>query len=241
MASLSQHHEKGFRIHWRFTIRAGPLAGETVRGSLLLGRCTPAAAKARLRQIEDWEEAVKTGRHVPGVTWAEVKETWLGEQALTYTEQTLARAQRVLGLYERWRQAHGLLCKTIEQIAERRDLTRWRDHRLEKEAGRKTVANDLSTLAELFRWCVREKYLPDNPIDRITRPRFTIQKEGKPLTREQAGRWLRAIQPQPGRGAPVFGVPRRDLSVVHLRRCRRVPRIRTSTNDSSGDNGFAKG
>lgn len=188
MASLGKHHDKGFRIQWRFTIRAGPRAGEPIRGSLLLGRCTPAAAKARLRQIEDWEEAVKTGRHVPGVTWVEVKQTWLGEQALAYTEQTLARAQRVLGLYERWRQECGLACKTIEQVAERRDLTRWRDHRLEKQAGRKTVANDFSTLAELFRWCVREKYLPDNPIDRITRSRFKIKKEGKPLTRVQAGR-----------------------------------------------------
>jgi len=50
-------------------------------------------------------------------------------------------------------------------------------------------------------WCVREKYLPDNPIDRITRPRFTIKKEGTPLTREQAGRWLKSIKPKPGRGA----------------------------------------
>ena len=57
MASLGKHHDKGFRIHWRFTIRAGPRTAEPIRGSLLLGRCTPAAAKVRLRQIEDWEEA----------------------------------------------------------------------------------------------------------------------------------------------------------------------------------------
>lgn len=229
MASLSKHHDRGFRIHWRFTVRVGPLAGEVVRGSLLLGQCTPAAAKARLRQIEDWEEAVKTGRHVPGVTWTEVKEAWLGEQALTYTEQTLARARRVLSLYERWREDRGLPCKTIEQVSERRDLTRWRDHRLEKEAGRKTVANDLSTLAELFRWCVREKYLPDNPIDRITRPRFTIKKEGKPLTREQAGCWLRSIQPQPGRGA------RAPLTWEDVRRKRHIGILLLNTGVRNGE------
>jgi hypothetical protein len=202
MASLSKHQEKGFRIHWRFTVRVGPMTGELIRGSLLLGNCTPAAAKARLRQIEDWEDRVKSGRQVPGAAWNEVKEAWLAEQALTYTAQTLSRAQRVLRLYERWRNANGLPCKTIEQVAERRDVTRWRDHRLEKEAGRKTVANDLSALAELFRWCVREHYLPENPVDRIKRPRFTIEKI-RQAPHPRPGRDAGSVRssPQAGQGA----------------------------------------
>jgi|GEM_PF-1461575 len=201
MASLSKENSKGYRIQWRFVVRVGPRAGETVTGSLLLGRCTKAAAKAQLRDIETWEEAVKTGRHLPDTSWVDVSRSWLDEQALTYTKQTLARAKRVLSLYERWRRENGLPVKTIDQFAKRGDLIAWRNHRLEQEAGRKTVANDFSTLAELCRWCVREKYLPDNPIDRITRPRFTIKKEGTPLTREQAGHWLKSIRPKPGRGA----------------------------------------
>jgi site-specific recombinase XerD len=201
MASLSNHKTKGHRIHWRFSVRVGPRAGEIVSGSLLLGRCSKAAAKARLREVEAWQEAVKTGRHLPDRSWTEVRAAWLRERKLAYTEQTLSRAERVLALYERWRNDRGLPCKTIEQFANRQDLTLWRDYRLDGEAGRKTVANDFSTLAELFRWCVREKYLPDNPMDRITRPRFIVKKEGAPLTRAQAGRWLASIKPKPGRGA----------------------------------------
>lgn len=201
MASLSNDKTKGYRIQWRSGVRVGLRAGETVSGSLLLRRCTKAAARAELRRIEAWEQAVKTGRHVPDARWTEVHDTWLREREMIYTEQTLARTRRVLALYERWRKRQGLPCKTIEQFASRQDLTDWRDHRLDGEAGRKTVANDFSTLAELFRWCVREKYLPDNPIDRIARPRFTIKKHGAPLTREQAGRWLRSIQSKPKRGA----------------------------------------
>ena len=107
MASLSNQNKKGYRIQWRFLVRVGPRAGDTVAGSLLLGRCTRAAAKARLRDIETWEEAVKTGRHLPDTSWEEVTGAWLDERALTYTEQTLARARRVLSLYERWRRAKG--------------------------------------------------------------------------------------------------------------------------------------
>ena len=33
MASLSHHQTKGFRVHWRFTVRAGPRTGETVADS----------------------------------------------------------------------------------------------------------------------------------------------------------------------------------------------------------------
>jgi site-specific recombinase XerD len=229
MASLSKHQHKGYRIHWRFTVRVGPMAGEVVRGSLLLGNCTPVAAKTQLRQTQDWEEQVKTGRHVPGAAWAEVKEAWLAEQALAYTEQTLCRARRVLGLYERWRNAQHLPCKTIEQVAERRDLSRWRDHRLEKEAGRKTVANDLSALAELFRWCVRERYLVENPVDRIKRPRFTVEKTGKPLTRQQAGRWLRSIQPRVGQGA------RLPLTIADVRRKRCIGVFLLNTGVRNGE------
>ena len=59
MASLSKEKKKGYRIQWRFVVRVGPRAGETVAGSLLLGCCTKAAAKAQLRDIETWEAAVK--------------------------------------------------------------------------------------------------------------------------------------------------------------------------------------
>ena len=200
MASLAKEGGGIWRIHWRFRVRVGPRAGEEIEGSLQLGRCTRTAAKARLREIDAWEEAVRTGRHVPDTSWEEVRDARLTERALEYTEQTLTRAKRVLGLYENWRSKNGLPSKTIEQAAQRHDLMNWRNCRLE-QVGRETVANDLSTLAELFRWCVREKYLPDNPIDRITRPRFVTKKEGMPLTRAQAGRWLRSIQPKPGRGA----------------------------------------
>ena len=54
MASLSNQHKKGYRIQWRFAVRVGPRAGETVPGRLLLGRCTKVPAKARLRDIEIW-------------------------------------------------------------------------------------------------------------------------------------------------------------------------------------------
>ena len=201
MASLSKDSEKGFRIQWRFVVRVGPRAGQTVSGSLHLGRCTKAAAKAQLREIDVWEEAVKTGRHLPDSAWEEVSNAWLDERALTYTPQTLDRARRVLSLYERWRLGQSLPVATIDQFAHRSDLVAWRNHRLDCEVSRKTVANDLSTLAELFRWCVRERYLAENPIDRVTRPRFTTKKEGIPLTREQAGRWLMSIKPKQGRGA----------------------------------------
>jgi len=178
MASLSEEKPKGYRIQWRFVVRVGSLTGETLRGSLLLGRCTRAAARTRLREIQDWGQAVKTGRHVPDSSWKQVSGLWLAERELSYTPQTLRRAQRVLDLYERWRRTESLPSESVEQFANRADLIAWRNHRLEKEAGRKTVANDLSTLAELFRWCVNELYLPDNPVDRITRPRFVIRPAG---------------------------------------------------------------
>ncbi|MCK4658171.1 MAG: hypothetical protein KAV82_01490 [Phycisphaerae bacterium] len=101
MASLSKENKKGYRIQWRFVVRVGLRANETVAGSLLLGRCTKAAAKAQLRDIETWEEAVKTGRHLPDTSWEEVTRAWLDERELTYTKQTLVRAKRVLSLYER--------------------------------------------------------------------------------------------------------------------------------------------
>ena len=40
MASLSNDNKKGYRIQWRFVVRVGPQAGETIADSLLLGRCT---------------------------------------------------------------------------------------------------------------------------------------------------------------------------------------------------------
>ena len=36
-----------------------PRTGETIAGSILLGRCTRTAARARLRELELWEEAAR--------------------------------------------------------------------------------------------------------------------------------------------------------------------------------------
>ncbi len=72
MASLAKEQGKLYRIHWKFQVRVGPRAGETIRGSLQLGRCTKAAAKTKLREIDEWEDRVKTGRHVPGRDFHEV-------------------------------------------------------------------------------------------------------------------------------------------------------------------------
>jgi len=167
MASISLNKAKGYRIHWRFKVLSGPRTGELVVGSLLLGRCTRAAAKAHCRKIEAWEESIKLGEHLADASWEEVRDAWLRERELIYTEQTLARAKRVIDMYMRWRRQRSLPCMTIEQVARRQDVANWRNHRLDGEAGRKTVANDFSTLAELFRWCVLEKYLPENPMDRL--------------------------------------------------------------------------
>jgi site-specific recombinase XerD len=101
------------------------------------------------------------------------------------------RAERVVTRYMAWRKKHKLPCQYVENAACRQDLIRWRDYRLDHEAGRKTVANDLATLSSWFEWCVGERFLTENPVRRITRPRFVTKKEGTPLTRPQAGRWLR--------------------------------------------------
>ena len=99
---------------------------------------------------------------------------------------------------------------------------------MDHEAGRKTVANDLATLAALFAWCVRETHLRANPIDRVTRPRFVAKKEGMPLTRQQAGWWLKSIrkrtgplkpglpgwQSRPGKGVSAGEMPCRQRSRV---------------------------
>jgi site-specific recombinase XerD len=198
MASLSKEKSGIYRIHWRFKVRVGPRASEKLQGSLQLGRCTRAAAKAKLREIDEWQERVKTGRHVPDRDFDGVCAAWFRERELTCTPQTLDRTRRVITLHKRWRNKRGLP-GTVADVASRIDLVAWRDHRLDGEAGRKTVANDLSTLSAFFEWCVREKYLPDNPMERIARPQFVSHKEGTPLTREQAGRWLRSIRPRQGR------------------------------------------
>lgn len=66
MASLSKERGNQYRIQWRFKVRAGIKAGQTESGSVSLGRCSPAEAKARRRKIDEWEEQVKAGRVVPG-------------------------------------------------------------------------------------------------------------------------------------------------------------------------------
>lgn len=198
MATFYLDRGRSYRIQWRFKIRVGPRAGETVKGGLQLGRCRRATAKAKLRQIDEWEEAVRTGRYLPHESFEIVRDRWLRERELACTPQTLERTRRVFDLYLRWRRKQELPCDTVTEIATREELIAWRDHRLEREAGRKTVANDFSTLAAFFDWCVHEKYLEDNPVRRITRPRFTPKKEGTPLSRQQAGRWLWSIKPRKG-------------------------------------------
>ena len=194
MACLTREKGRYYRLHWKFRINAGPQAGQTMEGSQYLGRCTRAVAKVRLRELETWEEAVKSGRHLPNGGWEDVYALWLREKELSCTPQTVLRAKQVLTLYVRWREARKLPCQQIQDLACRQDLVRWRDHRLDHEAGRKTVANDLATLSSLFQWCVFERFLTENPVDRITRPRFVNKKEGVPLTRQQAGRWLWSIK-----------------------------------------------
>ena len=74
MASLAKE-QSGYRIHWRFTITAGPRAGEVIRGSLSLGLTTKAIAKTHLRKIDEWQEKVSTGRLLPHTALTEVIDT----------------------------------------------------------------------------------------------------------------------------------------------------------------------
>lgn len=195
MASLSKE-KSGYRIHWKFAIKAGPRAGELIEGSLSLGRCTKAIAKTHLRKMDEWEEKVRTGRLLPHTALDDVIDAWLKERRLSCTEQTVARTVRVLNRYKAWRESRGLGNESITVFARRAELIAFRDYRLEHEAGNKTVASDLGTISEFFKWCVREHHLVDNPMDHITRPRFEVKQEGTPLTRPQAGRLIRAIRPK---------------------------------------------
>ncbi len=101
MASLIRQKKKYYRVFWNFKVAAGPNAGETIQGSVYLGRCIRAAAKARLREVEIWEEAVKTGRHLPDGDWEEVYELWIREKCLSCTPQSVQRAERVVTRYSR--------------------------------------------------------------------------------------------------------------------------------------------
>jgi integrase len=218
MACLSKERNESYRIHWKFKAKLGPRAGETFEGSLHLGRCTKTSAKAKQREIEEWEDRVKTGRFVPDRNAEEVFKLWLRERELTCTPQTLERSERVLARFRKWREEQGLPCATVEQLAVREDIIRWRDFRLDKEAGRKTVANDLANLSAFFQWCMLEKYLVDNPVARVSRPRFITKKEGTPLTRIQAGQWLRSILPRQGKtggsGPRIFDEVRRKRQII---------------------------
>ena len=150
MASLCKENGRVYRIHWKFLVRVGPRAGERIEGSLQLGRCTRTVAKAKLRESDAWEESVKTGRHIPDQVLDDVLGRWLRERELSCTEQTLTRTRRVLSLYRRWREGRGLGCRSVAEFAAREGVSAWRDHRLDHEAGRKTMANDLSTLSAFF-------------------------------------------------------------------------------------------
>jgi hypothetical protein len=52
MASLAKEKGKDYRVHWKFTVSAGPQAGRMIDGSLYLGRCTRASARAWRREVE---------------------------------------------------------------------------------------------------------------------------------------------------------------------------------------------
>ncbi len=129
MAPLAKENS-GFRIHWRFTITAGPRAGELIRGSQPLGHCTKATAKTHLRKIDEWQEKVTTGRLLPHTALEEVIETWLKDRALSCTEQTMERTIRVLERYKAWRESRELGNGAIQEFARRLDLIAWRDYRL---------------------------------------------------------------------------------------------------------------
>lgn len=105
MACLSKERKDCFRIHWKFRIRLGPRSGELIEGSIFLGRCTKTAAKAKQREIEEWEEKVRTGRFVPDRDAQAVYQIWLRERSLICTPQTLARTERVMAMYRKWREA----------------------------------------------------------------------------------------------------------------------------------------
>lgn len=127
MACLSKERNDSYRIHWKFKVKLGPRAGEIIEGSLHLGRCTKTAAKAKQREIEGWEDRVKTGRFVPDRGADDVFRIWLRERELTCTPQTLERSTRTMARYRAWREASKLPCDTIEQLAVREDIIRWRD------------------------------------------------------------------------------------------------------------------
>ena len=107
-ACLSIERNNAYRLHWKFKVRLGPRAGETFEGSFHLGRCTKTAAKAKQREIEEWEEKVKTGRFVPDRDAHEVFGLWLRERELTCTPQTLERSERVIARYRKWREERAL-------------------------------------------------------------------------------------------------------------------------------------
>ena len=115
MATFYRERGRSYRIQWKFKVRVGPRAGETVKGGLQLGRCTKAAAKAKLRQIDEWEEAVKTGRYLPHESFELVRDRWLRERELACTPQTLDRTKRVIDLYLRRRKKQGLPCDTVNR------------------------------------------------------------------------------------------------------------------------------
>ncbi len=80
MASLAKEKGKYYRIHWSNKVTAGPQAGRSIPGSIYIDRCTRVVAKTRLREVEVWEETVKTGRHLPDGGWEEVYGLWLREK-----------------------------------------------------------------------------------------------------------------------------------------------------------------
>ena len=189
MASLTRQKGKYYRVFWKFKVSAGPKTGQTIEGSVYLGRCTRATAKARLREIESWEEAVKAGRHLPDGGWEEVYHLWLREKELSCTPQSVQRAQRVVTRYVAWRKQHHLQCKYVDHIGCRQDLIRWRDYRLDHEAGRKTVANDLAYALVLVR-VVRRRAIPHREPDPSHHTSTIRYEEGRDTAHKATGRSL---------------------------------------------------
>ncbi len=164
MACLTREKGRYYRLHWKFTVSAGPQAGKLMEGSQYLGRCTRAAAKARLTrtgglggggQGRAAPAQRRLGRRVRALAARKGAQLHAADGAAGKASADAVRA--VAQGQESCRASRS------SDLACRQDLVRWRDHRLDHEAGRKTVANDLATLSSLFQWCVFEKFLTENP------------------------------------------------------------------------------
>lgn len=102
----------------------------------------------------------------------------------------------------------------------RQSLTQWHDSLLAQgvpilEAGRidvetwlrqlestgyaiSTISQRLSTLSSLYRWCLAEQLIQQNPIDAVRRPRRPTESTTNALTRHELTEWLDAAEHRGG-------------------------------------------